>query len=287
VAYCDLLALEGGGVRGIMHCIVLAELERRTGKSCYQLFKRIAGTSVGSIVGAALAMGVPASEIIKFFTKDASVIFSKPWWDISGAWGPKFSLAPLVASLQTLLGNAKLSGCKTDFMAIAFDCHAGDPVKFKSWDIQTDYMLWQICAGSAAAQTYFPAFPLDDMMLIDGGNTSSNAPDVSLFMNSHRKFGAENIRMLSLGTGDSPWDMDWKAMQSPSPLRALAATVKIEFEASSDDVVEDAQAGMGPAYYRIQPPLSTNPGLSDASPATLAMLTEAAQKVTAGPIFVY
>src|SRR5579884_2763947 len=51
-----VLCIDGGGIRGIIPAVVLAELERRTGRHPVELFDLFAGTSTGSI----LAMGMAA-----------------------------------------------------------------------------------------------------------------------------------------------------------------------------------------------------------------------------------
>ena len=45
-----LLSIDGGGVRGIIPAIILAEIEKRTGKRICELFDLIAGTSTGGIL---------------------------------------------------------------------------------------------------------------------------------------------------------------------------------------------------------------------------------------------
>jgi len=49
-----ILSIEGGGIRGIIPAMILAEIERRTRKPVATLFDLIAGTSTGGI----LALGV-------------------------------------------------------------------------------------------------------------------------------------------------------------------------------------------------------------------------------------
>ncbi len=53
------LVLAGGGVKGIGHVGALEALEARG----YDRFQRVVGTSVGAIVGALVAAGMPATEI--------------------------------------------------------------------------------------------------------------------------------------------------------------------------------------------------------------------------------
>jgi patatin-like phospholipase/acyl hydrolase len=49
-----VLSIDGGGIRGIIPAIVLAEIERRTGRPTSRLFDLMAGTSTGGI----LALGL-------------------------------------------------------------------------------------------------------------------------------------------------------------------------------------------------------------------------------------
>src|SRR2546422_5276580 len=59
-----ILSIDGGGIRGIIPAMVLAELERRTGRPICKLFDLIAGTSTGGVLALALtkpdAAGKPA-----------------------------------------------------------------------------------------------------------------------------------------------------------------------------------------------------------------------------------
>ena len=50
-----VLALDGGGIRGIIPAMVLAHVEEQTGRATAELFDVIAGTSTGGI----LALGLP------------------------------------------------------------------------------------------------------------------------------------------------------------------------------------------------------------------------------------
>ena len=59
-----ILAIDGGGIRGMIPAIVLAEIERRTGRRTAELFDLIAGTSTGGILACGLTRpgtdGAPA-----------------------------------------------------------------------------------------------------------------------------------------------------------------------------------------------------------------------------------
>ena len=50
-----ILAIDGGGSRGILPAIVLADLERRTNRPIIDLFDMIVGTSTGGLIALGLA----------------------------------------------------------------------------------------------------------------------------------------------------------------------------------------------------------------------------------------
>ncbi len=56
-----VLAIDGGGIRGLIPALVLAELERCAGRPIAQLFDLIAGTSTGGILACALGKPGPPS----------------------------------------------------------------------------------------------------------------------------------------------------------------------------------------------------------------------------------
>ena len=49
-----VLAIDGGGIRGLVPALVLAEIERRSQRRIFELFDLIAGTSTGGILACAL-----------------------------------------------------------------------------------------------------------------------------------------------------------------------------------------------------------------------------------------
>ena len=53
------LAIDGGGIRGLIPALVLAEIERRTGRAMATMVDLIAGTSTGGIIACGLAMPHP------------------------------------------------------------------------------------------------------------------------------------------------------------------------------------------------------------------------------------
>lgn len=73
-----VLALDGGGVRGILSLHILAAFERQAGKPAFELFDMFAGTSTGAIIAALLAYGrLTAEEILAEYDRMVGRIFDR------------------------------------------------------------------------------------------------------------------------------------------------------------------------------------------------------------------
>ncbi len=271
----NVLALQGGGVLGYGQALILSELERRAGRPICELFGMIAGTSVGSINGAVLSIGVPATTLETFYTKDAPLIFSTSWInDAESFRRPKYKADSLEAGLMQLLGNKTLADCKTIFIATSYDFATDRPVYFLSHEKSSESKnfivigndspmeLWQICRASSAAQTYFPAYQCGGMTLMDGGNAGDNAPDMLLATEAVRL--GKSFRMLSLGSGDSKWSVEADDMVNPSKIRAGLETIEIVFSAGESAAIFKAGRLIGSGYYRLSPDLGDGLAIDDA-----------------------
>ena len=79
-----LLALDGGGIRGLITIEILAKIERmvreQSGKPSLVLadyFDYIAGTSTGAVIGTLLALGKPVDEIRGIYLDCGRMMFDK------------------------------------------------------------------------------------------------------------------------------------------------------------------------------------------------------------------
>lgn len=72
-----LLCIDGGGVLGTFLAAFLAEVEQHLDRPIGTCFDLIAGTSTGGIVGVALALRHPASEILGLYEKRGPEIFGQ------------------------------------------------------------------------------------------------------------------------------------------------------------------------------------------------------------------
>ncbi len=77
-----VLAIDGGGIRGIIPALVLTEIERRSGKRIFELFDLIAGTSTGGILACALCAPdpLPAEQLVAIYEEEGPAIFDRSVW---------------------------------------------------------------------------------------------------------------------------------------------------------------------------------------------------------------
>lgn len=70
-----LLAIDGGGIRGIYASHILERIQTEFNIIFHDEFEIITGTSTGSIIAAAISLGVPISKITKLYREEGKKIF--------------------------------------------------------------------------------------------------------------------------------------------------------------------------------------------------------------------
>ena len=73
----QILALSGGGYRGLFTSTVLARLEQQAQRPIGDCFDLIAGTSIGGVIALGLALGKSAESIKKMFLDHGEEIFTR------------------------------------------------------------------------------------------------------------------------------------------------------------------------------------------------------------------
>ena len=106
-----VLAIDGGGIRGLIPARVLAEIERRCGRRAAELFDLVAGTSTGAIIACGLTRPDPlaAEEIAEIYVDEGPQIFDqsllKRITSVDGYLDERYDSEGLVTSLRRHLGT--------------------------------------------------------------------------------------------------------------------------------------------------------------------------------------
>ena len=239
-----LLAVDGGGIRGVLALEVLQGIEdllrAKSGRPDFRLadyFDYIAGTSTGGIIAAGLSMGMSVGEILKFYQEAGAQMFVKA--NLLRRLRYKFEDEPLAEKLRevfasdTTLGSEKL---QTLLLLVMRNATTDSPWPISNNpyaryngrtrdDCNLDLPLWQLVRASTAAPTFFPPEVIvlspgtataREFVFVDGGVTMYNNPAFQMFLmatldrywalkpEARWQTGAEHMLVVSVGTGTSP-----------------------------------------------------------------------------------
>lgn len=166
-----LLSIDGGGIRGIIPAIILAEIEKRTGKRVSELFDLIAGTSTGGLVTLGLTKPNPAKpteaqytaqQMVELYINYGSRIFDEQESaldeklerayqqlrtvlqrlpknlqlpadiDVNRLRDPKFPSTGRDEVLTQFLGNTAIKDALTEVFITSYDTELRTPIFFTS-----------------------------------------------------------------------------------------------------------------------------------------------------------
>ncbi|QTF93464.1 patatin-like phospholipase family protein [Halomonas sp. BM-2019] len=175
------LALGSGGANGLAHIAVLQVLDELE-----IVPDRIAGTSIGAVIGGLYAAGLSADEILDIFDDVAG----SPLDALSGLAGSELDLTDL---LQLGLGDGGLfdSGGFLRFLAGHTQARTFDDLAIPLSVVATDYWsgdsvvieagrLFPAIEASMAVPGLFKPVPRGEQLLIDGGTSNPLPYDLLL-----------------------------------------------------------------------------------------------------------
>jgi uncharacterized protein len=211
----QILALSGGGFRGLYTAKVIADVELEINAPFASRFDLITGTSIGGILALALALEIPAQTIVDLFVDHGEEIFNKRW-SLFGFLRAPYSPAPLMGLLSDskLFGRRLLGACKHPVIIPSLNYSTGEPVIFKTphhADFKRDHShsIVDVAMATSAAPAYFPRHCFDNSQYVDGG-LYANAPGL-LGLHEASKFfdqDVENVRLMAIGTMSSRFTVD-------------------------------------------------------------------------------
>ncbi|MCY3635120.1 MAG: CBASS cGAMP-activated phospholipase [bacterium] len=206
---CQVLSLDGGGLRGIFTAASLAALEDDLGSPVVDHFDLIAGTSTGGLIALALGTGMSARSILDFYLEEGPRIFRYPLLRTPRhLLRSKYDGRALEAAVRRQFGDRLLGSSKSRLVIPAFDLTRNDVYLFKTPHhprLRRDWRvpMWEVAMSTSGAPTYLPAHVLqeDRTMLVDGGIWANNPCLVGLTEAvSVLKAQLADIRVLSIGT---------------------------------------------------------------------------------------
>lgn len=214
-----LLAIDGGGIKGVLPAAFLASIEKTTGERIVDHFDLIAGTSTGGIIALGLGLGLPALEILRFYRENGPNVFGRPEGMLRrglrhARWPfrPKYDPEVLRHELVQVFGERKLGESETRLIIPAYHRDRQGVYVFKTAHhrrLEIDYRVnaVDVALATAAAPVYFPAHRLPSgSHLLDGGVWANNPVGLAA-VEAVGVLGwpGEELHVLSLGCTDETW----------------------------------------------------------------------------------
>jgi len=238
-----VLAIHGGGIRGVIPARILQFLEESTGMPVHRLFDMVCGASTGGLLGAALTKSNPysAADAVRLYKDRGKEIFYRSAWHriktLNGKTGPRYNGAGLDKVLSDVFGNTLLAETHTSFFTPAYDIENRNVVFFKSWE-GSDALrtrLSDVCRATASGPTYFPPGSVNGRYFIDGGTVNNN-PSLSGVIEACMKYGThtKNALVLSLGTGIDVKPILYTQARTWGPLGWVTPLISVFTDGVSD-----------------------------------------------------
>jgi patatin-like phospholipase/acyl hydrolase len=297
-----ILSIDGGGIRGIIPAMLLAEIERRTQQPIASLFHLVAGTSTGGIL--ALGLTVPrsagwppytAQQFVSMYTQKGRRIFHRSFWRklfaVDNLAWKKYSCAGMEQVLLEYFGDGRLSDTVTDVLIASYEIERRLPFFFRSTNARQrpdyDFPARHVARATSAAPSYFEPMRLVNgaagkhYTLIDGGVFANNPAACALVEARAIYPRAGAYVVVSLGTGSSARSLPlrrsryWGAALWAKPL------LDVVFDGVSSTVdYQLRQLLPDKCYYRFQTALTGyNHSFDNAGRRNIAGLQELARNL--------
>lgn len=214
MSFKKLLSIDGGGIKGVFAAQFLADIEETYNVRLYEFFDIITGTSTGGIIASALALGIPAKDILELYLKRGKEIFSgyssnrlvNKYKSLRRFFKAKYTNDDLKRILCEVFGDKKVGDCKTRLLIPAFNLETYKIEVFKTAHDERyirDYKesIVNVLMSTTAAPTYFPDYKFTNRgRYIDGGIGSNNPSHLAVTESIVTcGWDRKDLKLLSIG----------------------------------------------------------------------------------------
>lgn len=270
-----ILSIDGGGIRGILPGLVVAQLEKKlqdkTGDPDLRIsdmFDFMAGTSTGGILS--LAYLVPnesnrpkltANQAVDIYLERGDEIFDVSLWQkISSGFGildEKYDASELEEALNDTFGETEFKDLLKPCIISSYDIRRGKPHFFKQHRAEnsiSNYKVKDIARSTSAAPTYFEAARIKNELgspypLIDGGVFVNNPALVAYSEVRNMEFDyitkedgspanptAKDMMIVSIGTGSQSKSYAYKEAKDWGAAQWIKPIIEIMMSGNSTTV---------------------------------------------------
>ncbi|XP_071188012.1 calcium-independent phospholipase A2-gamma [Salvelinus alpinus] len=289
-----ILAIDGGGTRGLVALQTLHKLQSLTGKPIYQLFDYICGVSTGAILGFMLGVfQIPLDDCEELYRKLGSDVFKQNVivGTVKMGWSHAFYDSQIWENiLKERMGEGVMVETARDptcpkVAAVSTIVNRGLPLKayvFRNYSmlpgVRSHYIgdckhkMWQAIRASSAAPGYFQEYTLGKDLHQDGGLLINNPTALAIHECKLLWPNTPVQCVVSLGTGR--YETGNKNNTTSTSLKAKITNV-ISSATDTEEVHIMLDALLPPnTYFRFNPYMSEDIPLDESRPERLTFLQE-------------
>lgn len=288
-----ILSIDGGGIRGIIPGLVLAKIEEMMEKPIADLFDMVIGTSTGGILALGLMqpdqsgkVRFSANDLVELYKSRGSEIFSKSAWkemtSLGGLRDEKYGHTGLERLLNEYFGEMTFNQCLKKTIITSYDIENRVPCFFKSWrDDFSNVKMKEVARATSAAPTFFEPTQVniagETKSLIDGGICINN-PSVSGYSEALRCFPGEEIKVISLGTGELTRKIAYNDAKDWGKLEWMLPALSCIFDGVSDTADYQLKHILDDNFIRLQTKLqNASDDMDDVSETNILALCKEAE----------
>lgn len=300
-----ILSLDGGGIRGIISCIVLRYMEEQLQKhhqpqaKLGDYFDIIAGSSTGGLIASILLYPdenrrakYSVQTGLELYAEKGEGIFQTSYWskllNPFGLFSEKISELQLEANLNDFFGKLELKDLIKPCLITSYDIEGRRAKLFNTYNAQDaieNFLVKDICRATSAAPTYFTPAKIKSVYgqyfsLIDGGMFANN-PTLCAYaearkmpfaeiLKTHLKINHPSVKdmlIVSVGTGSEAKPYPYDRYRKAGKLAWVSPIIDILMSANAETVDYQMSQMFGTLGQRNQKNYyRINPALKNASP---------------------
>ncbi|TXF79485.1 patatin-like phospholipase family protein [Chryseobacterium sp.] len=302
----SILSLDGGGIRGIISCIILRYIEEqlqqqdRSDAKLGDYFDLVAGSSTGALIASIILCPdenrkakYSIQKGLELYSEKGGSIFQVSFWgkliNPFGLFNEKISEAHLENNLHEFFGKLELKDFIKPCLITSYDIENRRAKLFNSANAKesTDnFLVRDICRATSAAPTYFTPARIKSLYgqyfsLIDGGVFANN-PALCAYAEARKMPFAELLRsnlkvdypgvndmmILSIGTGAESRPYSYAKLAGAGKIGWVSPIIDMLMSANAETVDYQLEQMFGTLGNRNQKNYyRLNPSLKNASSA--------------------